>query len=503
MVVGLAAMTAAQPARAVTQTFTLGLEDTAFWSGPAPGPAECTDGTCWEYALDVKQAAERLRVGFDHATDGDVWNVDVSGPGGITQFTPGVGLYSQEGVIDSPTPGRYTVRVSTEEVVKDPRFRLRAKLEGPLRLPAGHVAILPNMQPLPPYEFTFQTPVSNGSLPSEEPVGLPLPGGRAACHPEEVAEQQAVRCLRMAFGVRNTGMGPMQLSYRGAEFPMDQELVQTVVYSDGVSEQRVAGVAKYHKTHQHYHHDQAIGLQLFKVADPVTGGLEEASAEHRKGFAHRNELLREWKHFYPLMGFDGFGLKAGWGDYYEWDRPGNYIDFGLNGDGRYVLRMTADPVDGILESNERDNMAYSLIEVAGEEIKWLQSGRGSDPWDPCRILVSEGAEPEPPDSAQPPRPSTCPPDTVWAELVPPSPAAPAPAVAPVAQPVVAPKPAAKRTAKQRAAARKRAALKRCLKRARRLRSRPARYRRARRACTRRRSGRDKVTLVKLRNGRPG
>ena len=38
----------------------------------------------------------------------------------------------------------------------------------------------------------------------------------------------------------------------------------------------------------------------------------------------------------------GFGLKAGWGDYYEWDRPDNFLDFGLNGDGRYVEIVTDD-----------------------------------------------------------------------------------------------------------------------------------------------------------------
>jgi len=453
----LAALLAAPSAYAASQTFTLGVGDEAFWSGTSTGSPAV------EYALDLTGSGERLRVGFDHATDGDVWDIVVEGPNGNTAFTPGVGLYSQEGVVENPAAGRWTVRV-TGEAITDPKFRMRAKLEGPLLLPAGRVALAPNLQALPPYEFTFDTPVTNGGATGQEPVGQPTPGGRAACHPEEVAEEQAVRCLRMAFGVRNTGMGPMQLSTRGAPFPLDQELVQSVVYSDGTTEERVAGVAKFHKTHEHYHHDKAISLQLFRVVDgpdPARPALEPASAVHMKGFAHRNELLREWRRFYPLLGFDGFGLKGGWGDYYEWDRPGNYIDFGINGDGRYVLRMVADPVEGVLESNERDNTAYSLIDVAGEKVTWLASGRGSDPWDPCRILMPMGAEPEPADADQPIRPASCAPDTTWAELVPPSPAsAPAPPVAAAPKPVAN----AKRplTKKQRRAAAKRRALARRL-----------------------------------------
>ena len=462
-------------ATATATTPSLGVGDELFWSSTSSGDPAA------EFPLDVRAGGERLRVGFDHATDGDVWKIEVSGPGGSASFSPGLGLYSEEGVIDAPDPGRYTVRVSGEEIT-DKRFRMRAKLEGELRLPAERTALLPNLQALPPYEFSFLTPVTNGGgALGEVPIGVESPGGRASCHSEEVAEEQAVRCLRMAFGVRNTGMGPMQLSYRGAEFPADQELVQTIRYSDGSSEERVAGVAKYHKTHQHYHHDKAISLQLFKVGEG--GALTPASAVHMKGFAHRNELLREWRRFYPLLPFEGFGLRAGWGDYYEWDRPGNYIDFGINGDGRYVLKMTADPVEGILESDESDNHAYSLIEVAGTDVKWLESGRGSDPSDPCRILVPMGNEPEPDGGfAQPPRPRSCPSDTTWAELVPPSPATAAPSGTPAASPPA--KAAPKRpSAKQRRAAARRRALARRLAKCKKLRS--AKKRRACRARARR------------------
>jgi hypothetical protein len=151
-----------------------------------------------------------------------------------------------------------------------------------------------------------------------------------------------------------------------------------------------------------------MGIRLFRVLDRRTGKLEAAGDERTKGFAHREELLRDWDRFYPVWSPSGFGLGPGWADIYEWDRPGNYIDFGVNGDGRYVLRMWADPVDGVLEVNERDNLGYTYFEVAGTEIELLEAGRGRDPWDPCKIVVGFGGFPDPKRS---PRPDRCPPDT--------------------------------------------------------------------------------------------
>ena len=136
--------------------------------------------------------------------------------------------------------------------------------------------------------------------------------------------------------------------------------------------------------------------------------MEAMGAKRSKGFAHRNELLREWNRFYPTMNVRGFGLRPGWADIYEWDRPGNYIDFGVNGDGHYVVRMWADPVDGVVEINERDNVGYTYLKVAGETVELLEAGRGRDPWDPCKIVVGFGGFPDPKPS---PRPARCAPDT--------------------------------------------------------------------------------------------
>ena len=78
--------------------------------------------------------------------------------------------------------------------------------------------------------------------------------------------------------------------------------------------------------------------------------------------------------------------------------------------------MTADPGKNVLETYEEDNLGYSYIKVAGNSIKVLESGRGLDPWDRCKIVMPIGNEPDVPGGAGV-RPADCPADTTWPQAV--------------------------------------------------------------------------------------
>ena len=375
--------------------------EAAFWNGP-----HLESGSdSWTYEVEVTGAAYRLRIGLDHAEVGDAYSFEVFDPSGASRGTValGTGLYSGEFEHGGPAEGTWRVEVRANNVT-DSSFRMRAKLEArkpPLGTKKG--AVLPNLQVLPPHEATFLMPVTNGSQ-GDPPQGAP----GDSCHPEERAQDGAVRCLRFAFGIRNTGTGPMQLYFDGGP-PQPHPLFQRVQRADGSHADRDAGTAVWHESHAHYHHSEAVAVRLFAVTDREAGTLEPAGPRHSKGFAHRNELMREWRRFYPTWSDNfGFGLRAGWADIYEWDRPGNYVDFGVNGDGYYVVRMWADPVDGILESNDRDNAGYTYFQVTGTEVELIEAGRGKHPWDPCKIVVGFGGHPDP---KRGPRPDRCPPDT--------------------------------------------------------------------------------------------
>ncbi len=386
------------------RAFSLAAGQSAFWNGPH---VEEGGGDNWIYALVVKERAYRLRIGIDHPEVGDVYQVEVTDPNdGVSRFSPGSGLYSQEMLAKHPAVGTWVIKVTAQDVT-DSAFRMRAKLEArPPALGVKKGPVLPNMQVLPPHEPSFLFPVTNGST-DGEPQGIDN-GGTESCHQEERVEDGALRCLRFAFGVRNTGRGPMHLRIGPGTAGADRDLFQIISRADKSTFERPAGKAVYHESHGHYHHDGAIGLRLFRVVDPGKGELEAGGPKRTKGFAHREELLRDWNRFYPIWSQSGFGLRPGWSDIYEWDRPGNYVDFGLSGDGRYVIRMWADPVRGILESNEKDNLAYTYLEVMGSDVELIEVGRGRDPWDPCKIEMGPGGYPDPP---RKPRPARCPPDT--------------------------------------------------------------------------------------------
>lgn len=380
-----------------------------FFAGPVVESSSgnsCDQAKCFTYEFVLKGSGDRLRVGLDKPEIGDVFSARVTDPHGDARtLTVQADLYSGELLLDSPARGTWKIVVRAEEATAS-AFRVRVKFEdGPPSLGVKEGPVLPNLQILPPHDASFLYPVTNGASAGMSVGANTL--GTASCHPEEYAEDGAVRCLRFAYGVRNTGLGPMEL-FTGAGNQLERELFQRIYLAQGGAIERRAGVARYHKTHAHFHHDAAIGLQLFKVENRSTGKLSEASAIRTKGFAHRNELLRDWEHFYPTGSLNGFGLLPGWADIYEWDRPGNYIDFGLNTDGHYVVRMWADPVKGVKESNELDNTGYTYLKVTGSEVKLIEAGRGEDPWDPCKIEVGFGGHPDPKQGA---RPKSCPPDT--------------------------------------------------------------------------------------------
>lgn len=402
MVASIAPVAAKTPARE------LSAGEAAFFTGPMVESStgfDCGEAKCFEYTIKLTESGYRLRIGLDKPEIGDVFSAEIDGPGTGGDVRVPADLYSDEILIARPSAGTYKIVVVAENVT-DSAFRVRAKLEAdPPSVGVTRGPVLPNLQILPPHDASFLYPVTNGASAGQSVGADTL--GTASCHPEEHIEDGALRCLRFSYGVRNTGLGPMEL-FTGAGNQLERELFQRIYLAEGGSIERRAGVAKYHKTHAHFHHDAAIGLQLFRVENRRTGKLVEASDKRTKGFAHRNELMRDWEHFYPTPTMSGFGLLPGWADIYEWDRPGNYIDFGLNPNGYYVVRMWADPVEGIKESNERDNLGYAYLKVTGAEVELLETGRGSDPWDPCKILVGFGGHPDP---KQGNRPQNCPPDT--------------------------------------------------------------------------------------------
>jgi hypothetical protein len=395
-----------------------------FESAAVSDDAACTTATCPTYPLTLAGGAARLRVAIDNPVRSDTWTLEVLDPSGkVVGSNATSNQFASEVFIDKPVAGTWTVRVVPTSVTNT-SFRLRAKLERTIPAnPTGKVALLPNLKTVPPYEFGFIAPLNpaNAAYP---PDTVNPPMDVAGVHPLSCAVDEmapvaaggggAAKCLRLTSGPINVGSGPFDILFDfvsglagGTVDPVTLQgpARQVIHYADGSTSERAAGTFSWHKTHAHFHTDQIHTYELFKVDNPASGAIHPAGAGTKSGFCPADQLFGDWDHFTQLP--DGtfgegdsaggscfspeggqLGLSVGWGDIYRWQRPGQYVDFGGQTDGLYIVRTTADKYNKILEENETDNTSYAYIKVTGEDVTILERGQGADPWDKAKVVFT-------------------------------------------------------------------------------------------------------------------
>ena len=365
----------------------------AFWTSDDRldelAPVACSR-SCQDFVLQVDGRGARLRV----AADGDGTSPLLQVYDDRSQLVASSGgVFSAEAYLADPDPGRYLVRV--EHGPKQAEFRLRAKLEKTLPpAPRGSGALLPNLRLIPPYEFT---------------LGNPL-GGVGGCNAYEKTEYGARRCLRFSLGPANVGRGPLILEFPALSgLATPEPVFQLVKHADGRITRRQAGTSLYHKTHAHHHHNGFGSLELLRVTDPRRGTTVPAGTGPKQGFCMLDFMIADWRSFANdkagqqrqdcdlANGATGtqIALGTGWGDIYHWSLDGNYVEFGDNPDGRYVVRSVADAQGDVLESDESDNAGYAYIEVRGSAVRVLERGHGTGPWDPRKRPADDLLKPNP------------------------------------------------------------------------------------------------------------
>jgi len=220
--------------------------------------------------------------------------------------------------------------------------------------------------------------------------------GAASCTPDETIDDQAVRCLRFSFGLSNIGPGPFTIRGPGNS-TTPQPLYQCVQRADGSVFSRPAGTQQFHQEHLHNHYQDLILVDLLKVTDPQTGTLQPSGAGRKLGYNPADQSIADWEAFNQEPGTgnslncDGggvrFSLSIGWGDVYRYQRLGNFVNFGANTDGLYVVRLKIDPTNHVLEADETDNVGYTYIRVTLDQVEVLEYGRGQSPWDPNKEVL--------------------------------------------------------------------------------------------------------------------
>lgn len=420
---GAAIALAVAPQAGAADPIVLGPDGAAFWDGTT-----ANDGDSFTFPLKLTGPAERLRIAIDTPSREDSFSFEAVAPdGSLAGSASNSNQFNEELFVEDPAPGDWTVNVVADGATRA-FFRMRAKLERQApQPPPGIVAMLPNLKTVPPYEFGFVAPANpaNGVYPPDT-VNPPLDVAGAhplSCTADEMAPKtaggfEAQRCLRLTSGPINVGDGPYDMRFSFTEDVAAGEgtfapdggtiqrgpIVQAIHFSDNSVEFRDAGTYSFHVTHAHFHDDNVLTYDLLRVVDADAGTLEPAGGGTKSGFCPADQLFGEWHRFaqQPSGYFgegdsvsggncfsfsEGFiGLTVGWGDIYRWQRPGQYVEFGSNGDGLYVVQSTVDKQNETLESNENDNTAYALIKVVGERVDLLERGQGESPWDPEKVV---------------------------------------------------------------------------------------------------------------------
>lgn len=417
----------------------LDLDEAWFWDGETimgdihvPDARLCgSAGPCPEYKINVAPGGKRLRVGIDTAERSETFVIELIDPEGILIATDSsFNQFNSEALADDPVEGLWTVRIRPENV-SQASYRMRAKLESEATVHPSQGerrALLPNLKTVPPYEFTFVAPANplNGLYPPDT-INPPLEAGGVApisCTADEAAPPSiggagAVHCLRFTSGPINMGEGIYDVRFRlvddtiaGEAEPHPDEALsriivgpktQVVYYSDGTTEEHEAGTYSYHPIHFHFHDDYVLSFEIYEVLDDEIGQLVASGAGNKSGFCPADQLFGNWYEFkqgYETPGGDSpadncfsptdgtIGLSVGWGDVYRWQRPGMYVEFDGNGNGRYVVRSLVDQLNNVLESDDTDNVSYAYIQVQGDDILLLERGWGTDPWDPYKVVFS-------------------------------------------------------------------------------------------------------------------
>lgn len=374
----------------------------AFWFGarlvgPASvldsGGAGCSKERCRTYTLVVAERADQLRVAIDVPMRDQSFELSVKPPQGQARRIVNSNSYNAELAFADVRPGTYEVTVRARQGT-DSLFRMRAALLDDRKEPKSKALLLPNLKAIPPFEFGFVAPANplNGLYPSDD-VNPPLAVGPVApvsCAADETAEGGAVRCLRFSTGPANAGRGPfvVELEGGGGASARSGDAFQVIERGDGSTTRRPAGTWEYHYTHGHNHYSEILTYLLFEVVDAKTGRLKLSNPGVKSGFCPADQSFADWRSFdqEPQFSSSGncssrLGLSTGWGDVYRWQRPGQYVEFSDHGDGLYLVQSIVDLNGWVKESDETDNVAYALIEVAGDEVTIVERGQGRSPWD--------------------------------------------------------------------------------------------------------------------------
>ena len=186
--------------------------------------------------------------------------------------------------------------------------------------------------------------------------------------------------LRFTTTTWNSGLGPLEL----VAGPVDtgsgkQQVLQRVYSSDGSTNTFQAGWFAWHDLHGHFHFDDYAIYSLRPVDRPESVARQSSKTtfcvidtdriDHKLPGAPKRSV-------YNSCGTGIQGMSVGWGDAYRYYLAGQSFDITGLPDGDYILRVGADPLDRIAETDESaaDNTSEITLRLFEGTVELLAQG---------------------------------------------------------------------------------------------------------------------------------
>ncbi len=163
----------------------------------------------------------------------------------------------------------------------------------------------------------------------------------------------------------NKGVGPLEL-VAGETGSQGQNVYQRVYLSDGSHVDYFAGTFVWHPAHNHFHFE---GYALYSL-EPINapGGSPKSGNKTTFCIMDTNKIDASLpgapqQAVYSTCGTTIQGMSVGWADTYGYTLEGQSVDFTGNPSGDYCLTIQIDPKGRLLETDEQDNVASSLLHI--------------------------------------------------------------------------------------------------------------------------------------------
>ncbi len=171
--------------------------------------------------------------------------------------------------------------------------------------------------------------------------------------------------LRFSTALANQGQGPLEIR-GGAALPNgNQEVYQRIFNDDGSYEDVLAGEFTYHPSHGHIHFDgYAVYNLRTRLPDGSPGDIVATGGKVSFCLIDITPLPGTTNSSsYGSCGSTRQGVSAGWSDVYGSGLSDQWVNIATVPDGDYVLEVTVDPDNQLVESDETNNSTFVDVTI--------------------------------------------------------------------------------------------------------------------------------------------